>query len=67
MHNELVFLPGLLCDRRLWDQQIAGLADIARKHTGNNVAMQTAILAGYGLPLDVPMCLRGSQVAGPNS
>ena len=30
MQNELVLLPGLLCDRRLWAQQIAGLADVAR-------------------------------------
>ncbi len=30
MQNELVLLPGLLCDRRLWVQQIAGLADVAR-------------------------------------
>ena len=29
MQNELVLLPGLLCDRRLWVQQIAGLADVA--------------------------------------
>ena len=30
MQTELVLLPGLLCDRRLWVQQIAGLADVAR-------------------------------------
>jgi pimeloyl-ACP methyl ester carboxylesterase len=30
MQNALVLLPGLLCDRRLWVQQIAGLADFAR-------------------------------------
>ena len=30
MQIELVLLPGLLCDRRLWIQQIAGLADVAR-------------------------------------
>jgi pimeloyl-ACP methyl ester carboxylesterase len=30
MQTDLVLLPGLLCDRRLWVQQIGGLADIAR-------------------------------------
>ncbi len=30
MQNELLLLPGLLCDRRLWVLQIAGLADIVR-------------------------------------
>ena len=27
---ELVLLPGLLCDARLWQDQVAGLADVAR-------------------------------------
>jgi pimeloyl-ACP methyl ester carboxylesterase len=30
MQNALVLLPGLLCDRRLWVQQIVGLDDVAR-------------------------------------
>lgn len=30
MSEDVLFLPGLLCDARLWRDQVAGLADIAR-------------------------------------
>lgn len=64
--QDLLLLPGLLCDEALWEAQIAGLGDLARCHVADTVSDDSlAAMAARALAVAPPrFALAGLSMGG---